>query len=110
MLLRCHKWGALMSAQISMTEIPFAPALADTIPPVATPPAPLPVKRPVECRVVAWRHDGGLDDTRHPTIEHAREHVKALHWAIYWKYALQCGRDMIARELISQPLPHQDYA
>jgi hypothetical protein len=95
---------------IAMDEIPFAPMLGDTIPPSEPPPAPLPAKRPAECRVIAWRHDGGLDDTKHLTVERATAHAHGLHWAVYWKYALQCGRDMIARELIIQPLPHQDFA
>ena len=103
---------------IAMDEIPFAPqaypdreitdaekrrSLSDTIPPSEPPAAPLPVKRPAECRVIAWRHDGGLDDTKHPTVERATAHAHGLHWAVYWKYALQCGRDMIARELIAEP-------
>ena len=89
---------------IAMDDIPFAPLLADTVPPVEPPPAPLPVKRPQECRVVAWRHDGGLDNTTFGTIESATAFAKALHWAIYWKYALQCGRDMVARQIINAPL------
>ena len=89
--------------QIAMDDIPFAPLLADTVPPVEPPPAPLPVKRPRSCRVVAWRHDGGLDNTSHATIESATAFARALHWAIYWKYALQCDRDMVARALIEAP-------
>ena len=89
--------------QIAMDDIPFAPVLADTVPPVEPPPAPLPVKRPRSCRVVAWRHDGGLDNTSHATIESATAFARALHWAIYWKYALQCDRDMVARALIEAP-------
>ena len=90
-------------ANIAMDDIPFAPLLADTVPPVEPPPAPLPVKRPQTCRVVAWRHDGGLDNTTHSTIESATAFAKALHWAIYWKYAIQCRRDMIDRALIEAP-------
>ena len=89
--------------QIAMDDIPFAPLLADTIPPSRPPAAPLPVKRPQSCRVVAWRNDGGLDNTVHATIESATEFAKALHWAIYWKYAIQCQRDMVARALIDAP-------
>ena len=88
---------------IAMDDIPFAPLLADTVPPVEPPPAPLPVKRPQSCRVVAWRHDGGLDNTVHCTIESATAFAKALQWAIYWKYAIQCQRDMVARALIEAP-------
>ena len=88
---------------LRMDDIPFAPLLADTVPPVEPPPAPLPVKRPQSCRVVAWRHDGGLDNTVHCTIESATVFAKALHWAIYWKYAIQCQRDMVARALIEAP-------
>jgi hypothetical protein len=91
------------SRQIAMDDIPFAPLLADTVPPVQSPPAPLPVKRPRSCRVVAWRHDGGLDNTTFGTIESATAFAKALHWAIYWKYALQCDRDMVDRQLIEAP-------
>jgi hypothetical protein len=89
--------------QIGMDEIPFAPILSDARPPIEPPPAPLPVKRPVECKVVAWRHDGGLDSTRHETVELATAFATGLHWAVYWKYALQCGRDMIDRRLITAP-------
>ena len=90
-------------ARIAMDDIPFAPLLSDTVPPVQPPPAPLPVKRPAQCRVVAWRHDGGLDNTLHSTIESATAFAKALHWVIYWKYAIQCQRDMVARALIEAP-------
>ena len=89
--------------QIAMDDIPFAPLLSDTIPPVEPPPAPAPYKRPAQCRVVAWRHDGGLDNTTFGTIESATAFAKALHWAIYWKYAIQCQRDMVARALIEAP-------
>lgn len=90
--------------QITMDEIPFAPVLADTVPPVEPPPAPMPIKRPAEVRVVAWRHDGGLDNFKHSTIESATLFARSLHWAIYWKYALQCGRDMLDRQLIEAPI------
>jgi hypothetical protein len=96
-------------AKIAWDEIPFAPVLGDTVPPVEPPAAPLPTKRPVECRVVAWRHDGGMDNTKHETIEGATAYALGLHWAIYWKSAIQCGRDMLERRLIVQPLPHQEY-
>lgn len=93
---------------IRMDEIPFAPLpetikLADPIPPTPLPPAPLPVKRPRQHRLIAWRHDGGLRDTAFETLELAQEAAKELHWAIYWKYAIQCGRDMVARALIEVP-------
>ena len=91
-------------AKIAWDEIPFAPILANTIPPIEPPAAPLPTKRPAECRVVAWRHDGGMDNTKHETIEGATAHALALHWAIYWKSAIQCGRDMIDRRLIVAPI------
>jgi hypothetical protein len=89
--------------QIGMNEIPFAPILADTIPPVEPPPAPLPVKRPAECRCVAWRHDGGMDNTKHETIERATAFATTLHWTTYYKFALQCGRDMITVQPITAP-------
>ena len=99
-------------SKIGMNDIPFAPIfavppeykLSDTVPPVEPPAAPLPTKRPAECRVVAWRHDGGMDNTKLPTIESARAFSLQLHWAIYWKSAIQCGRDMLERRLIEAPI------
>lgn len=101
----------MRNAPIRMNEIPFAPLgetidtarLADPIPPSPIPPAPLPVKRPRAHRLIAWRHDGGLRDTAFETLELAQEAAEGLHWAIYWKYAIQCGRDMVARALIEVP-------
>ena len=101
-----NKIGALMLDKIAMDEIPFSTAslqLCDTVPPVRPPAPPLPVKRPVSCRLIAWRHDNGLTDTAYETVEHAREAAQQLHWIVYWKYALQCGRDMIERRLIEAP-------
>lgn len=89
-----------------MDEIPFSTAtlqLCDTVPPVKPPAPPLPVKRPNACRLIGWRHEGPLSDTTYETIEAAREAAQALHWAVYWKYALQCGRDMIERRMIDAP-------
>jgi hypothetical protein len=54
--------------------------------------------------VVAWRHDGArLDTTRHDTKEGAQEYGRALCWAIYYKYAILCGRDIIERHSIAIP-------
>jgi hypothetical protein len=93
-----------MSTQIRMDEIPFSTdVLCDTVPPVEPPSAPAPYKRPAACRLIAWRHDGPLSDTAHATIEDARAAALALHWAVYWKFAIACGRDMIERQLIDAP-------
>lgn len=100
-----------MRQAIGMEEIPFAPLLgertskpqlADTIPPTQDP-APLPVKRPRAHHVVAWRNDGGLDSTRHETEESAREFAGALCYLVYYKFAIQVGRDVIARGHIAEP-------
>lgn len=102
-----------MTSKISMTEIPFAPLdyaprLADTVPPTKPPAAPLPVKRPASHMLVAWREDGrGLQTWKYETLETAQAAAKELCWIIYYKYAIQCGRDMIERGDIVAP---DDYA
>jgi hypothetical protein len=78
-----------------------APKLADPTPPVE-PPSFLPYARPTPHRLVAWRHDNGLEDTRHDSLELARERARELHWAVYWKYAIMAGRDMVERQLIEE--------
>jgi len=96
-----------MAKQIRMDEIPFAPVmdaqLCDTIPPTAPPKPPAPYKRPLQHRLIGWRNDGGLLDAAHDTLENAQAAARELHWAIYWKYAIQCGRDMVERNLINEP-------
>lgn len=92
-----------MRQNIAMDEIPFAPILSNTVPPVEPPAKPLPVKQPQTHHVVAWRNDGGLDSTRHETAELALAFARTLHWAVYYKYAIQVGRDVIARAHISEP-------
>lgn len=101
-----------MRQSIQMEEIPFAPLLgersakpqlADTIPPTRDPPAPLPTKRPRAHFVVAWRNDGGLDSTRHETVESAHEFAHALHWVVYYKFAIQCGAETVASGHIAEP-------
>jgi len=42
-------------------------------------------------------------DAAHDTLEAAQVAARELHWAIYWKYAIQCGRDMVERNLINEP-------
>lgn len=107
-----------MRQAIGMDEIPFAPLLgersskpqlADTIPPTTEPPAILPVKRPRVHHVVAWRNDGGLDSTRHETEELAREHAGSLCYLVYYKFAIQVGRDVIARGHIAEPAEWTTY-
>ena len=92
-------------SKIAMDEIPFAPVsqLSDTVPPVRPPPAPLPIKRPRACRLIAWRHDCNVRDTKYETLESAQAAARELHWAVYWKYAIQSGRDMVERALINAP-------
>lgn len=94
-----------MRTQITMDEIPFSTEslLCDTVPPVEPPKPALPVKRPQSCRLIAWREDGGLLDVAHETFESARQAALQLHWTIYWKYAIQQGRDMVERRLIDAP-------
>jgi hypothetical protein len=83
---------------------PTGPKLADPRPP--TPPvAPVLLAQPRAHRVVAWRHDGGMRDTTHGTLESAREALRALHWAIYWKACILCGRETIERHAIQAPPP-----
>jgi hypothetical protein len=89
--------------QISMNEIPFAPMLGDTIPPTHNPPAPLPVARPKAHTVVAWRNEGGLDHASFATLETASEFAGKLHFAIYYKWTIQCGREFVARGDIIPP-------
>jgi hypothetical protein len=92
--------------QITMEEIPFAPVagLCDTVPPVAPPPAPAPYKRPVAHALCAWRNDGGaLQTWRHETLESAQAAAGELHFAVYWKYAIQCGRDLVEVHNIDEP-------
>ena len=89
-----------MRSNVAMDEIPFAPLLSDTIPPVKPPSPALPVKRPQACRLIGWRHDGGLRDTRHETLEHAQAAATELHPVLYWKCAIMVGRDMVERRLI----------
>lgn len=102
-----------MRKSIAMDEVPFAPlpdapAVCDIVPPVEPPPAPAPYKRPQACVLHAWRNDGArLDSWRHETAEAATAAARALSFVIYWKYAIQCGRDTLALELI--PVP-DDYA
>lgn len=92
-------------AKITMDEIPFAPItqLCDTVPPTELPPAPAPYKRPSACRLIAWRHDNALRDIKFDTLESAQVAARNLHWAVYWKYAIQSGRDMVERALIDAP-------
>jgi hypothetical protein len=78
------------------------PQLADTIPPVEPPP-PVLLAQPKAHRVVAWRHDGGIDNTSLATLELAREYAARCHWAIYYKTMIMCGREMVARALIEEP-------
>lgn len=83
---------------------PFdAPSLADVPPRVEPPSLPVVDPSPKSHRLVAWRHDGGLQNFTYNTLEVAREHARALSWVIYWKWAIMCGRDMLERELIEQP-------
>jgi hypothetical protein len=79
-----------------------AAKLADTIPPIEPPPSVL-LAQPRAHRVVAWRHDGGIDNTQLATLELAREFAARCHWAIYWKTMIMCGREMVARALIEEP-------
>ena len=69
------------------------------LPPVDLPP----VTSPRRHDVVAWRHDGGLESTRHESKELAFEFARALSWAVVWKYAIMDGRDMIERALVNPP-------
>lgn len=102
-----------MSAAIGMNDIPFAPLLGDlhvpkhlqlgdNIPPPIAPHAPLPVKRPVDHCVIAWRQDGGMNVWKHATLELAQEQARNLQFAVYWKYVIQCGREMCERVLIAE--------
>lgn len=104
-----------MRQSISMDEIPFAPMLdmpvaklCDTIPPVDLPPAPLPTKRPVDHKLVAWRNDGPLMTTMtFSTFEAAKVAAGELHFLTYWKWAITCGRDTVEMGRIDEPA---DYA
>lgn len=78
-----------------------APRLADPRPP-QPPIPPVRLAQPKQHRVVAWRHDGGMVDTTHATKELAERHVTLLHWAIYWKAIIMCGRETVARHLIEE--------
>jgi hypothetical protein len=79
------------------------PRLADTIPPTE-PPAPVLLAQPKAHRLIAWRNGpGGLRETKHETLELAREAAAALHYAAFYKFAIMCGREMVARALIEEP-------
>lgn len=97
-------------SKIGMLDIPFAPVdLCDTIPPVKPPAAPAPYKRPKAHSLVAWRDDGGgLQTWHHDTLEAAQSAAKSLSWVVYWKYAIQCGRDLVERGTIDAPADYVD--
>ena len=89
--------------------IPFdttatAPAELKTGGPRKRPPAPAQLNRnPKKHDVVAWRHDGRIDSTKHDTKEAAQEHGKSLPWVTYYQFAVMCGREMVERASI--PIP-----
>jgi len=69
-------------------ELGLLPQLSDTVPP-SEPPAISPVdSRPQPHRVSAWRHDGGMTNTNHGTLEAARDHAATLSYVLFWKYAV----------------------
>lgn len=86
-----------MSQQIAMNEIPFAPVLGDTIPPTQKPRDPLPTKRPRAHNVVAWRIEGGITSMAFDTLEAAQGYARALCYAVFYKYAIMSGRDLVER-------------
>lgn len=94
---------------MSTFDIPFAPVdlngarLCDTVPPVK-PPAAVATTWAKQHRLVAWRHDGGMLNQSHDSKEKALEAAQGLHYAIYWKWAIQCGRDMVDRGLVEEPI------
>lgn len=53
--------------------------------------------------VVAWRHVGPLDTTRHPSKESALAYADSLFWGVFYKYAIMDGREQVARGDISAP-------
>lgn len=75
--------------------------LDDTVPPTEPPPSVM-LAQPKQHRVVAWRHDGGMRDVTCETLEKAREHMAGLHWAVYWKAMIMCGREMVERRQIGE--------
>jgi hypothetical protein len=42
-------------------------------------------------------------ETKHETLELAREAAAALHYAAFYKFAIMCGREMVARGEIAEP-------
>lgn len=76
--------------------------LCDTVPPVEPPPAVKtdPNVKPHTLR--AWRHDGGMNSFPFYSLQAAREHADALCHLIYWKWAIVCGREIVARGAIEE--------
>lgn len=79
------------------------PQLDDTTPPII-PDFPAVTDPDVKPHVVrCWRHDGGMMSVTFQSREAAEQHGRDLSNVIFWKYAITCGREILATVRLPEP-------